>query len=126
MARVAEAVLLAGGIFLAEFADVADADDIGYLIAMIALAVGSVPFCRTLGRRRWIPRPSSPSACTSFATDFAVRPSWNRIRTHGDGAALELSSRRQSVRPEPAGDQSRLWSRAACTAALRPSTPSLR
>jgi len=57
VARVAEAVLLAGGIFLAEFADVADADNNGYLIAMIALAVGSIPFCRTLGRRRWIPRP---------------------------------------------------------------------
>lgn len=56
-ARVAEAVLLAGGIILAEFADVGDADTIGYLLAMIALSVGSIPFCQTLGRRRWIPQP---------------------------------------------------------------------
>ncbi len=57
VARVAEAVLLAGGIILAEFADVSDADNVGYLLAMIALAAGSIPFCRTLGRRRWIPQP---------------------------------------------------------------------
>lgn len=57
VARVAEAVLLAGGIVLAEFADVGGADSLGYLLAMIALAAGSIPFCRSLGRRRWIPRP---------------------------------------------------------------------
>ena len=57
VARVAEAVLLAGGILSAEFADVSDADNVGYLLAMIALAAGSTPFCRTLGRRRWIPQP---------------------------------------------------------------------
>jgi hypothetical protein len=54
---VAEAVLLAGGIIVAEFADVSNADNVGYLLAMIALAAGSIPFCRTLGRRRWIPQP---------------------------------------------------------------------
>ncbi len=57
VARVAEAVLLAGGIIVAEFADVGDADNVGYLLAMIALAAGSIPFCRTLGRRVWIPQP---------------------------------------------------------------------
>ncbi|MCP3935700.1 MAG: DUF4386 domain-containing protein [Actinomycetia bacterium] len=56
-ARVAEAVLLAGGIVLAQHADIGDADVTGYLLAMIALGAGSVPFCQLLGRRRWIPQP---------------------------------------------------------------------
>lgn len=56
-ARVAEAVLLAGGIMVTEFADIGDADNLGYLLGMITLAAGSIPFCRTLGRWRWIPRP---------------------------------------------------------------------
>ena len=55
-ARVAEAVLLLGGILMAELADVGGADDNGYLLAMAALAAGSIPFCRVLGRRRLIPR----------------------------------------------------------------------
>lgn len=56
-ARMTEAVLLSGGIILAEFADVGDADNLGYLLGMIALAAGSIPFCQALGRRRWIPQP---------------------------------------------------------------------
>ena len=56
VARVAEAVLLAGGILMAELAEAGGADTNGYLLAMIALAVGSIPFCQTLGRRRWIPQ----------------------------------------------------------------------
>lgn len=57
VARVGEAVLLSGGIALAEFADVRDADNTGYLLAMIVLGVGSIPFCRVLGVQRWIPKP---------------------------------------------------------------------
>ncbi|MCP3853169.1 MAG: DUF4386 domain-containing protein [Actinomycetia bacterium] len=56
-ARVAEAALLAGGVVLAQHADVGEADVTGYLLAMIALGAGSIPFCRSLGRRRWIPQP---------------------------------------------------------------------
>ncbi len=56
-ARVIEAILLAGGIALTELADVGGADNTGYLLGMIALAVGSVPFCHVLGRHGWIPRP---------------------------------------------------------------------
>lgn len=56
-ARVAEAALLLGGILTAEFSNVTDADTAGYLLGMIALAVGSIPFCLTLGHRRWIPQP---------------------------------------------------------------------
>ncbi len=55
-ARVAEAVLLLGGILMAELADVGGADVNGYLLAMAALAVGSTPFCHVLGQRRLIPR----------------------------------------------------------------------
>jgi hypothetical protein len=55
-ARVAEAVLLAGGILMTEVAGVGGADTGGYLLAMIALGIGSIPFCQTLGRRRRIPQ----------------------------------------------------------------------
>lgn len=54
-ARLAEAVLLAGGIMLTQFGDVEGADNAGYLLAMFALAIGSIPFCQALGRRRWVP-----------------------------------------------------------------------
>ena len=80
-ARVAEAVLLAGGIILAEFADVGDADITGYLLAMIALAAGSIPFCRTLGRRRWIPQPLATWGIYGYAA-LAI------------GAILELTTDR--------------------------------
>ena len=68
VARVAEAVLLAGGIILAEFAHVADADNNGYLLGMVALAAGSIPFCQALGRRRWIPRPLATWGVVGYAT----------------------------------------------------------
>ena len=50
VARLLEAVLLAGGILMAEVADVGSADTTGYLLAMIALSVGSVPFFKVLRR----------------------------------------------------------------------------
>ena len=81
VARVTEAVLLAGGIILAELADVGDADNVGYLLAMIALAAGSIPFCRTLGRRRWIPQPLATWGMYGYAT-LAI------------GALLELMTER--------------------------------
>ncbi len=81
VARVAEAVLLAGGIILAELADVGDADNLGYLLAMIALAAGSIPFCQTLGRRRWIPQPLATWGMYGYAA-LAI------------GALLELTTDR--------------------------------
>lgn len=54
-ARVAEAVLLAGGVGLVAFTESADADTTGYLLAMIALGLGSVPFCHVLGQGGWLP-----------------------------------------------------------------------
>lgn len=54
-ARIVEAVLLAGGVGLVAFTESADADTTGYLLAMIALGLGSVPFCHVLGRGRWLP-----------------------------------------------------------------------
>ncbi|MGH1506224.1 MAG: DUF4386 family protein [Acidimicrobiales bacterium] len=53
-ARLTEAILLAGGIFLHELADVADADNTGYLLAMIALGAGSLPFWHVVGRGPWL------------------------------------------------------------------------
>ena len=67
VARAAEALLLAGGIIVAELSDVGDADDLGYLLGMIALTAGSIPFCQTLGRRRWIPRPLATWGVLGYA-----------------------------------------------------------
>jgi hypothetical protein len=55
-ARLAEAALLAGGIVLAQHADVGDADLTGYLLAMSVLGAGSIPFFQALGRRQLLPR----------------------------------------------------------------------
>jgi hypothetical protein len=55
-ARVAEAILLAGGILLAKFDDFGGADNTGYLLGMAVLSVGSIPFFTTLRRRRLIPQ----------------------------------------------------------------------
>ena len=67
VARVAEAVLLAGGIVMSELAEVSDAGTAGYLLGMIALSVGSIPFFETLGRRRWIPRPLATWGICGYA-----------------------------------------------------------
>ena len=70
VSRIAEAVLLAGGIAImrtsgasgddsllaANSLVAANADNVGYLLAMLALAIGSVPFCLALGRERWLPK----------------------------------------------------------------------
>ncbi len=53
--RVAEALLLAAGVATVAFTDSADADTTGYLLAMIALGLGSVPFFHALGRGCWLP-----------------------------------------------------------------------
>jgi hypothetical protein len=52
--RIAEAILLGGGIALHAFADVANADQTGYLLGMIALGVGSLPFWYVVGRGPWL------------------------------------------------------------------------
>lgn len=56
VARIVEAVLLAGGIGVVAFTDSTDADSTGYLLAMVALGLGSVPLCHVLGRGRWLPQ----------------------------------------------------------------------
>ena len=81
VSRVAEAVLLAGGIILAEFADVGDADTTGYLLAMIALSGGSIPFCQALRRHRWVPQPLATWGIYGYAV-LAI------------GALLELTTDR--------------------------------
>ena len=52
--RIAEAILLGGGIALHAFADVANADQTGYLLGMIALGLGSLPFWYVVGRGPWL------------------------------------------------------------------------
>ncbi len=53
-ARSIEGVLLGGGVVLMEYGDSPGAGDAAYLLAMIALGIGSVPFCHTLGEQRWL------------------------------------------------------------------------
>ena len=53
-ARGAEAILLAGGIMVARL-DVGGAADTGYLLGMVVLSVGSIPFFTTLRRRSSVP-----------------------------------------------------------------------
>ncbi|MBO4205058.1 DUF4386 domain-containing protein [Micromonospora echinofusca] len=55
VARGAEAFLLTAGIVLLDPVG-AGAADIAYQVAMLALALGSLPFCLALHRRRWVPR----------------------------------------------------------------------
>jgi hypothetical protein len=80
-ARVAEAVLLVGGVALHSIADVSDADNKGYLLGMIALGVGSVPFWRSVGRGT---RLSNRFALWGVAGYVALAA----------GAALELATGR--------------------------------
>lgn len=68
VARVAEAILLAGGMLTAELADVGGADTTGYLLGMIALSVGSVPFLKTLRRHPLIPQSLATWGVYGYAT----------------------------------------------------------
>ena len=81
VARVAEAVLLAGGIILAECADVGDADNVGYLLGMIALSAGSIPFCQALAT----PSLDSPTSRNLGGLGYAAL---------AIGALLELTTDR--------------------------------
>ncbi len=53
--RIAEAVLLLGGVILATRSDTSTADNTGYLLGMFALGLGSIPFWHLLGRDGWLP-----------------------------------------------------------------------
>ncbi|XTZ17505.1 DUF4386 family protein [Micromonospora echinospora] len=54
VARGAEAFLLTAGIVLRDRVGTGAAD-IAYQVAMLSLALGSLPLCLALGRRRWVP-----------------------------------------------------------------------
>lgn len=53
--RIAEAVLLLGGVVLATRSDTSTADNTGYLLGMFALGLGSIPFWHSLGRDGLLP-----------------------------------------------------------------------
>ncbi len=52
--RIAEATFLAGGVALYTFADRSDADIAGYLLGMLVLGIGSLPFWYVIGRGPWL------------------------------------------------------------------------
>ena len=53
--RLAEALLLGGGVVIYTIADdVSDADTTGYLFAMLVLGLGSLPFWYVVGRGPWL------------------------------------------------------------------------
>ena len=52
--RLAEATFLAGGVALYTFADRSDADITGYLLGMLVLGFGSLPFWYVVGRGPWL------------------------------------------------------------------------
>jgi hypothetical protein len=55
-ARLLEAVLLAVGVVLLVWMGSVEGNNVAYQIAMLALGVGSVPFCRALQRDQLVPR----------------------------------------------------------------------
>ena len=77
--RVAEAALLVGGFALYTLNDVDGADNTGYLLGMLALAAGSVPFFHHLGNGPWIPNRLAQWGVVGYVA-------------LGVGAAIELAT----------------------------------
>jgi hypothetical protein len=81
--RVAEALLLGGGVVFYTIADDAsDADTTGYLFAMLVLGIGSLPFWYVVGRGPWL---SARFALWGMAGYLALAA----------GALLELTTGRE-------------------------------
>jgi hypothetical protein len=67
VARIAEATLLAAGAAVIYFADAPDAGDTAYQLGMLALGIGSIPFCNALRRRGWLPAPLAVWGMAGYA-----------------------------------------------------------
>jgi hypothetical protein len=80
--RIAEAIFLGGGVALYTFADRSDADITGYLLAMLALGIGSLPFWYVVGRGPWL---SNRFALWGMAGYLAL----------ATGAVIELATGRE-------------------------------
>lgn len=87
-ARIAEAVLLGGGVVLYAVFDVADADTTGYLLGMIALGIGSLPFWLVIGRGPWL---SNRFALWGIAGYVALTAGAVLELTTGQGVAVFAS-----------------------------------
>lgn len=77
VARAVEAVALVGGVGIAAVSTstIDDPATTGYLIGMIALGIGSVPFCNALGHGGWLPRWMArwgAAGYTALATGAAI------------------------------------------------------
>ena len=80
--RLAEATFLGGGVALYTFADRSDADITGYLLGMLVLGIGSLPFWYVVGRGPWL---SSRFALWGMAGYLALAV----------GAVIELTTGRE-------------------------------
>jgi hypothetical protein len=80
--RTAEATFLGGGVALYTFADRSDADITGYLLGMLVLGIGSLPFWYVVGRGPWL------------STRFAL---WGMVGyvALATGAVIELATGRE-------------------------------
>jgi hypothetical protein len=81
--RIAEALFLSGGVVLYTIADdVSDADTTGYLLGMLALGIGSLPFWYVIGRGPWLSKRFALWGMTGYLALAA-------------GAMIELSTGRE-------------------------------
>ncbi len=67
LTRILEGVLLGAGVVLIRFADSQATGDAAYLLAMLALGIGSVPFCHALGDQNWLSQRMALWGMASYA-----------------------------------------------------------
>jgi hypothetical protein len=117
VARILEAILLAGGIGLVAFNGSDNADTVGYLLAMVALGLGSVPFCQALGRAM-APVVAGRLGHRRLLGPYGRGPARTRDRSRR-GRVLCGAGRPLRARPRPVPPRPRLHRTGTATLRLR-------